>query len=237
MAIQIKSGMNPTRPLLIVVAVIASGALLSGQEAPDMTRYRTYALTRSLDAVAAASGAKAGTAKTVHERPALIQELVQRIPYSSQGSEPDPVREITLGFYNDALYRVVVHYDRTRTEGLTNQDVVAAIAATYGPPVLAVTRTPASPRDPSVAEGTIVARWDGPESQLTLMRAQYSSEFQLTLVAKSLNDRARAAIGEAVRLDASEAPGRASDQREKDSGEAQTLLDRARLTNKAVFRP
>jgi hypothetical protein len=134
---------------------------------PDLTRYRDYVLIGSLDTVAAAGGVKAATAKTVHDRPALIQELIQRIPYSSHGDErADPVREIALDFYNDALYQIVVRYDRTRTEGLT-----------------------------------------------------------------------RTAIGEAVGLNAAEAPQRATDQREKDSGEAQSLLDRARLNNKAAFRP
>lgn len=56
----------------------------------------------------------------------------------------DPVREIVFTFYNDALYQVLVTYDRDRTEGLTNRDIIDSISAVYGMPGLASARSGAS---------------------------------------------------------------------------------------------
>ena len=46
----------------------------------------------------------------------------------------DAVARVTFGFYNDQLFRIVVDYDRLRTEGMTEADMVGAISETYGPP-------------------------------------------------------------------------------------------------------
>ena len=131
--------MKSTRPLVIAVGLILSGQLAFAQ---DMSRYRAYVLESSLDSVVAASGARAADAKTLHERPATIQELEWRAPYAdSRNALPDPVREISFTFYNDALYQVTVNYDRDRTEGLTNRDIVESLSAAYGVPTLASVRT------------------------------------------------------------------------------------------------
>jgi hypothetical protein len=111
--------MNSTRPLVIAVGLILGGQLAFAQ---DMSRYRAYVLESSLDSVVAASGARAADAKTLHERPATIQELEWRAPYvDSRNMLADPVREISFTFYNDALYQVIVHYDRDRTDGPDEQ--------------------------------------------------------------------------------------------------------------------
>jgi hypothetical protein len=126
--------MNSTRPLAIAVGLILGGQLALAQ---DVSRYRAYALESSLDSVVAASGARAADAKTLHERPATIQELEWRAPYvDSRNTLADPVREITFTFYNDALYQVIVNYDRDRTEGLANGDIVESLSAVYGAPTL-----------------------------------------------------------------------------------------------------
>ena len=118
--------MNSARAL----AVVGGGFIVSGYpaSAQDLSRYRAYALESSLASVITASGARLGDAKSLHERPARIQELEWRAPYVGSGSElADPVREITFTFYNDALYQVVVSYDHDRTEGLTNKDIIESL--------------------------------------------------------------------------------------------------------------
>ena len=119
--------------------VVAVGFIVSGYpaSAQDLSRYRAYALESSLDSVITASGARLDDAKSLHERPARIQELEWRAPYVGSGSElADPVREIAFTFYNDALYQVVVSYDHDRTEGLTNKDIIESLSAAYGVPLL-----------------------------------------------------------------------------------------------------
>ena len=55
----------------------------------------------------------------------------------------DPVLEVALTFYNDQLFRITITYDQSRTDGMTNADVIDAVSATYG---LAV--VPATPHAP-----------------------------------------------------------------------------------------
>jgi hypothetical protein len=227
--------MNSTRPLVIAMGLILGGQLAFAQ---DVSRYRAYALESSLDSVVAASGARAADAKTLHERPATIQELEWRAPYvDSRNTLADPVREISFTFYNDALYQVIVNYDRDRTDGLANGDIVESLSAVYGAPTPASARTRTSPPVEAFPASIVVARWENADSLVTLMRGPYTPEFQLILVSKSLSARARTAVREAVRLDAIEAPRREAAQRKKEAGEASAARDKTRIANKAAFRP
>lgn len=226
--------MNSRRPIVIAVGLILGGQLVFAQ---DMSRYRAYVLESSLDAVVLASGARAADARTLHERPATIQQLEWRAPYvDSRSTQADPVREITFMFYNDALYQVIVTYDRDRTEGLTNGDIVESLSAAYGAPTLASARTRTSAPAEGFPDSIVVARWENADSLLTLIRGSYTPEFQLILVSKSLRARARTAVREAVRLDAIEAPRREAAQRKKEAGEASAARDKMRIANKAAFR-
>jgi hypothetical protein len=227
--------MNSTRPLVIVVGLILGAQLAFAQ---DMSRYRAYALQSSLESVLAASGARTADAKTLHERPATIQQLEWRAPYvDSRNTLADPVRDISFTFYNDALYQVIVNYDRDRTEGLTNSDIVESLSTAYGAPTLASARTRTSPPAEAFADSIVLARWETPEAVVTLVRGSYTPEFQLILVSNSLVTPARAAIREATRLDAIEAPRREAEQRKKEAADVSAARDKTRIANKAAFRP
>jgi len=227
--------MNSTRPLVIAVGLILGGQLAFAQ---DMSRYRAYVLESSLDSVVAASGARTADAKTLHERPATIQQLEWRAPYvDSRNTLADPVREISFTFYNAALYQVIVSYDRDRTEGLTNSDIVESLSTAYGVPTLASARTRTSPPAEAFPDSIVLARWENAESLLTLIRGSYTPEFQLVLISKPLSARARTAVREAIRLDAIEAPRREALQRKKEAGYASAARDKTRIANKAAFRP
>jgi hypothetical protein len=227
--------MNSARPLVIAVGLILGGQLAFAQ---DMSRYRAYVLESSLDSVVVASGARAVDAKTLHERPAAIQQLDWRAPYAdSRNTLADPVREISFTFYNDALYQVVVTYDRDRTEGLTNSDIVESLSASYGVPTLASAKTRTSPPAEAFPDSIVLARWENAESLLTLRRGSYTPEFQLILVSKPVSARARNAVREAIRLDVIEAPRREAEQRKKEAGDASAARDKTRIINKAAFRP
>ena len=227
--------MNSTRPLVIAVGLILGGQLAFAQ---DMSRYRAYVLQSSLDSVAATSGARTADATTLHERPARIQQLEWRAPYVySRDTLADPVQEITFTFYNDALYQVIVTYDRDRTEGLTNSDIVESVSAAYGMPSLAPAKTRTSAPAEAFPDSIVLARWETPDSLLTLVRGSYTSEFQLILISKPLSTRARNAVREAVRLDAIEAPRREAEQHKKEASNAGAARDKTRIANKAAFRP
>ena len=44
----------------------------------------------------------------------------------------EPAKQVVFSFYDGELFRIVVNYDRYETEGLTADDLVDAISATYG---------------------------------------------------------------------------------------------------------
>jgi hypothetical protein len=231
-----ESLMNSTR-FLVGAAV---GLTITGHVAfaQDLSRYRGYALEASLESVITSSGARVADAKTIHERPARIQELEWRAPYVISGrASPDPVREIAFTFYNDALYQVMVTYDRDRTDGLTNTDMIESISATYGAPVAKSVGNVSRRAAPLPRETIVVALWENAASSLTLLRGEYTPEFQLMLVSKPLSLQAQSAIREAVRLDAVEAPRRELEQRKKEAAAASDARDKARTTNKEAFRP
>ena len=116
----------------VIAVIILSGQTVSAQ---DLLRYRDFVLESSVDTVAAVTGVRATEAQTLHERPAKIQELQWRAPYVNPASATaDPVRDVAFAFFNDALYQVVVTYNRDRTEGLTNDDIIESLSASYGAP-------------------------------------------------------------------------------------------------------
>jgi hypothetical protein len=225
------------RGTAFVVAVVFA---FSGQStsAQEPSHYRDYVLGTSLEAVVTASGARPGDVKTIHERPATIQRLLWRAPYvRSTDISPDPVREIAFSFYNDALYQVIVSYDRQRTAGLTNKDVIESLSATYGPAAVASAQSRFDVPSDGLAGSVAVARWQSADALVMLLRAEDGLEFQMILESKAAGASARRAIRESTRLDTLEAPRRDLERRTKEASDAEAERDKARVTNKAAFRP
>ena len=224
-----------------VVAVVSLGVVLYAEPLVAQTafQYREYALGSSVASVVKISRTREDATKTLHERPARIQEHDWRAPYVSSGAEQaDPVRDVLFSFVDDQLYQVVVTYDRDRMEGLTNEDVIASISAIYGVPLLRHARAAQASRvaEPP-SEATIVSQWEDGASLLTLRKDTYSPQYQLVLISKTLQPRALAAIREARRLDTQEAPQRERDQRTQDVADARVASQKARVVNKAAFKP
>src|SRR5689334_25361635 len=130
--------MITTRTLVIVaLGLVLSTYPLQGQ---DRSRYRDFQLGSDLPSVSALASVPASEAKTIHQRPAVMQELTWRRPYVLNGSTAlsnDPVRQIVFSFYNDQLSKIVIDYEHDRTVGLTDADAIDAISATYGRPWIA----------------------------------------------------------------------------------------------------
>lgn len=225
------------RVLVASVCALAAAAMFRTEVSAwqDMARYRGYLLESNVASVVALSGMRVEDVRMLHARPATIKELEWRAPYASESD--DSVKGITFTFFDDALYQVVVKYDHDRTLGLTDDDLIELLSATYGAPMpkspaARVTRTAASFHD-----GVVVAQWENVASSLTLSRGIYSPELQLVLVSRPLSARAHTAIEESIRLNAAEAPARAVAQREKEAADAVATRDKARAANRATFRP
>jgi hypothetical protein len=211
---------------------VISAATLTG----DLSNYRNFRFGTDLSTVVKQARANPAQAKVIHRRPALIEELEWRPQPLDASSQTEPAKQVVFSFYDGALFRVVVDYDRYETEGLTADDFVDAISAMYGP------ATKLSP-PAKVASGSygdqqeILAQWQDPEYRFDLIRFSYGPTFRLVGVMKRLEGPAQAATFEAKRLDDQEAPQREAARLASEEEAAQTKLEKARLVNKPKFRP
>jgi len=224
-------------------ATCAVGILLltHGVDGETLAQYRNFELGVNVAGVSALTGLATSDAKALHQRPALLQELEWRPSHWLSGtalSSTDPVQQIGFSFYNDRLFRIVVDYDRDRTEGMTDADMVEALTAVYG---VRATRAAGATRVASRVEadsGSPVARWGDTAHSVVLYRTvSYRGGFRLIVTDPALDDLARKATVQALRLDDQEAPKREVARLKKEQDDGRAAAEKARLANKKVFRP
>jgi len=205
--------------------------------AADLSRYRDFQFGMNLPAVVKIVSMSPSEAKVIHQRPALIQDLDWPLGRYLRSSPADagPVKDILFSFCNGELFRMVVNYDRYKTEGLTAEDMIDGISAKYG----TATRPTAEILFPSILNERVkvIARWEDSEYSFDLVRSSYQPEFAMVLYSKRLDALAQTAITEALRLNEQEAPQREADRQKKQEGENRVKEEKARLANKASFRP
>jgi len=198
----------------------------------DLSRYREYSFEMNLPAVASQTKVAISESTTVHQRPALLQDLRWRLEHFSGSSDTeDPVNEILFSFYNGQLFRMVALYDRQKTKGLKTADLIEAISATYG-----VATTPTADvilLSRYKERYKVLARWEDSDYSFSLVRSPYDEPFELVGISKRLNTLAETASLKATQLDDQEAR-----QRKKNEDEATRVeFERTRTINKASFRP
>jgi hypothetical protein len=172
--------------------------------------------------------------KVIHSRPALIQELTwwpPNLPGTSFRS--DTVEQILFSFYNGALYKISVTYDRTSTEGLTSEDMVKSISAKYGPPTNIALEIDSATNERYEVRQKPVASWEDSQYSFKLVRSPFSGGFELVIYSKRLNAEAEVALAEAVKLEKQGEPQReAARQREQTDD-----LEATRQKNQKSFHP
>ena len=227
--------LTSARILAMSIAWIAiSSSVIAAQ---DLSRYREFELGMSLVAVAEQVGITP-QARVVHQRPELIQELMWQPPRRLGSSPPgDSVRKVLFSFYNGQLFRIAVNYEWNRTEGLTVEDMIEALSATYGPATPPAPEISASLSRVLAGSDRIMAHWEDPQHSLNLVRPSYASTFGLVVVSKRLDALAQAATVEANRLDEQEIPRRTIERKQKQEDEDYARQEKARRANKATFRP
>jgi len=207
--------------------------------AHDLSRYREFQLGMNLLTVAKHIDARPSEVKVIHQRPALIQELEWRPrPALVSSREADSVNEILFTFYKGELFRMVVSYDQQRTEGLTDQDMIEAISATYGiatQPAAKIILFSSSYIYNDSAK--VMACWEDSQSSLNLFRSFNQPSFGMLILSKRVDALAQEAIREAIRLDEQEAPQRDIARRKQEGEETRAAQEKARPANKADFRP
>ncbi len=218
-----------------LASMLAAGVMSAAALAGDLSRYRDFQLGTDLPTVAKQTGTSPSQAKTIHRRPALIQDLEWRPQPLGSSSKAQAALDVVFSFYNGELFRIVVNYDRYETEGLTTDDLVDAISTTFG-----MASKPAAPA--KAAQGLygdqqeILARWQDPRYRFDLIRSSYGPSFRLVGVLRDVEVKAQAAVVEARRLDDQEAPQRDAARIADEEAAAKDKLEKARLVNKPKFR-
>lgn len=169
------------RDLPRIVLVFGCGVLsVTGLSAADLSGYRGFRLGMTLQAFGELAKVDVSHVQVVHRKPALLQQTNWYPELSSEPAQPDPVRSGVFSFYDGALYRVLISYDDSKTEGLTAEDLTNSLAAIYGAaahPNAVITVT---------AEGieesaTVLAQWEDADSLLRLIRIAYRGRVALLL--------------------------------------------------------
>jgi hypothetical protein len=221
----------------VVLFVVAFSFSLSTLYGGNFSTYRGLRFGMNLTAASKEAGTRSAAVTTVHQHPALIQEMdwQPRPSALTDTAKVDPVKEALLCFYNGELFRIVVTYDRYKIEGMTADDMVSAISRTYG-----------AAEKPKVEiafhsnygeTAAVIARWEDSDYSYDLVRTGDQSSFAMVLYSKRVDTLAQAAIVSATRLEAIEAPQRELDQQKKRAAEEQLVLEKARSVNKPNFQP
>jgi hypothetical protein len=231
--------MNARTLAIVAVGIVCLARGVNGQ---GVSQYRNFAFGSDLVSVSALAGINPAGAKTIHQRPAVLQDLEwrpSRWVAGSTASSVDPVEQILFSFYNDQLFRVVVDYGHDRTEGMTAADMIEGISSVYGAPLPGSSRVGGRAASQLETEsGSLVARWGDTEQRAVLYHtSSYGAAFRLIVTDVRLDDLARTAGTQAGRLDAQEAPAREIARQKQERDDAGVAAAKARAANKKVFRP
>jgi hypothetical protein len=204
--------------------------------ATDLSSYRGFHFGMKLSQAVEQAEMKPSDVKLTSQRPAMIQVLdFEPNLFHSAVAKGDPVSAISLNFLDGELFRIAVVYDRYKVEGMTADDMIQALSASYGTPTKP--KTEIAYHSYYAESAPVIARWEDSEYSYNLIRAEDRSTFALILYSKALDARAQTAITEAARLDALDAPQREADRLSKQAADTQVEQEKARLANKASFRP
>ena len=203
----------------------------------DLSSYREFQFGMNLSEASKLAGMNPSEATFVHRRPAVIQELEwrPRSPMQANSAQADPVEDARLSFYNGELFRIVVTYDRYKVEGMNSEDMIEAISLIYGAATRPTAEIDYHSNYGEVAQ--VIARWEDQEYSYNLVQTGNRSSFAVVSYSKRVDALAQAAIVEAVRLDAKEAPQREIEKQQKREGDERVALEKARSANKPHFRP
>ena len=224
--------MKTSRGLILCLVILLLAAPLL--RAQDLSKYRHFTLGMNLTNLLERTEQKSADVKTIHGRPALIQELTWWPPNVSGTSlRSDSVEQILFSFYNGELFKISVTYDRTSTEGLTEADMVKAISAKYGPATIAAPEIEPAMNDRYDAKQKPVASWEDAQYSSSLVRSSFNDVLGLVVFSKRANAQAELAIEEAVKVDEQEGPKRETERQKKQVDD----LEVARQRNQKSFRP
>jgi len=224
--------MKATRSLILcLVALLLAAPLVRAQ---DLSKYRHFNLGMNMTTLLERTNQSIADAKVIYRQPALIQEVTWWPPNLPGTSfRADTVEQILFSFYNGALYKISVTYDRTSTVGLTAEDMVKSISAKYGPAATIAPEVDAATNDRYEVKQKPVASWEDSQYSFELVRSSFTDGFGLLIYSKRVDAEAELAATQAVKLAEQQGPKREADRQKKDADD----LEVTREKNQKSFRP
>ena len=193
-----------SRAAIVLAMITLCNPLIHAQ---DLSKYRNFSFGMSTASVLKLAEEKPADLITIHEQPALIQELTWYPPLPFATPRPtEPVQKVLFSFFNGELYKMVVTYDSDAIKGLTNEDMIRILSAKYGTATRPAAEVSVPPVDSYGTRENVIARWEDPQYSLNLFRSSMLDTFEVVLFAKRLDSQAATAIAESVKLDRQEAP-------------------------------
>jgi len=215
---------------VFLVLVLFSTPVICGQ---NLSTYRKFSLGASLASISKQVGQDPGQSKLIHQRPAVIQQLVYwPIPTSSYSSRAESVSQVLFSFYDGELYKIAVTYHGDATQGLTEDDMVQAISARYGTATRFYPEIQLPTNDEYAPKETAIARWEDSRTSVDLSRSESLNTFELDVFSRALEIKAQAATAESLRLEKQEAPQKEIDRQKSEADK----LEVARQKNIKAFR-
>lgn len=209
--------------------------------AQEQGSYRDFTLGAPLASISTMTESRPTDVRVVHERPVVMQEL-RWLPsaFGTAGrsaTRGKGVQQVTFSFYEQHLYRMMVDYDRAQTKGLTDRDMVDALAATYGPPSSSKLSDEATGFSAEDVPSRVVARWNHPGYAVVVSRWAYGGAWRLVVESTQLAALARTADARATVLDVQEGPQREAERARREQQGKDDAEAAAREANKATFQP
>lgn len=204
----------------------------------SLETYRHFTFGMDIGSVAIEAKVDSSLAKTLYVEPAPIQTLDWNRPsYSGSATDTDPVRRMRFDFFEGRLFKIVVTYGSRQIEGMTPEDLIDAISASYGPGSRVDETIVVSAYTNFEDRQKVIARWENTDFSYSLFQSTFGNEFGLIGYSKKIDAIATAAVQEAKRLDALAAPQREIARRQKQAEEDRLSDEKARTLNKPNFRP
>jgi hypothetical protein len=220
-----------SRGVLAAFMILITASVIHAQ---DFSKYRTFAFGSSVASVSKQVDRQPVEAQTIHQRPALIQELSWYPPLPFDSSRPaEPVEKVVFSFYNGALYRMLVDYETYSTKGLTDDDMIRIVSAKYGVATRPVAKVDFPMNSSYDATAKVIARWEDSNHSVNLIRSSGSNTFALLLFDKGLDAQAAVSIADSVELERQEAPKKEVERAKKEADD----LEVERQKNIKDLRP
>jgi hypothetical protein len=218
----------------LIPVIAACSLFVPALKAQDFSRYREFSLGTDVATILKRTDKKVADVNTTHSAPNLFQDITwwpPSLPSSSYRS--DSVEQILFSFYNGELYKISVTYGQGATEGLTAEDMVKAISATYGPPTSVALEPVVSPKVAYDSQPETVASWEDARFSFNLVRTILRGSFGLLIYSKRANTEAELGRVEATKTEKLDAPAKEAERQKKQTDDLALL----RQKNQKNFRP